>query len=206
MQQHTTRQAEIVAIATSLIANGGIQQLTMKKIAQRMGFSEPAIYRHFPSKLDFLLAILASFGVQGMKILQEVTSLDGSAQDKIGMLFGGLMEIFVNQPEITSVIFAEEIFQDDERLSMAVRNIMTANQQVLTSIIKAGQEAGELRDDIPTKDLMTITMGSFRLTVTRWRMSGHSFDVATEGKDLLTSLFTIISAPNFKPSIPKQQD
>ena len=57
MSELSARQEEIIDTAIKLIDAGGIQNLTMKNIARQMGFSEPAIYRHFESKLDLLLAM-----------------------------------------------------------------------------------------------------------------------------------------------------
>jgi hypothetical protein len=39
----------------------------------------------------------------------------------------------------------------------------------------------ECRRDVPTKDLARVIMGSLRFIVTRWRLSGHSFDLEKEG-------------------------
>ena len=57
----TERQQQIVNISIDLIAGQGIQNLTIKNISKEVGFSEPAIYRHFDSKYDIIMAMLDSF-------------------------------------------------------------------------------------------------------------------------------------------------
>ena len=48
--QLTVRQQEIIDAALALIAEQGIQNLTIKNIAAALKITEPAIYRHFDSK------------------------------------------------------------------------------------------------------------------------------------------------------------
>lgn len=53
----TTRQDEILDRTIELIREAGMAGLTMKKVAERVGFTEPAIYRHFPNKQALLLGV-----------------------------------------------------------------------------------------------------------------------------------------------------
>ena len=61
MADFTNRQREIIVTSIDLIAENGIQGLTIKNIARKVGVSEPAIYRHFDSKINILLGILSYF-------------------------------------------------------------------------------------------------------------------------------------------------
>lgn len=54
-----SRQDEILDRTIELLRESGLAGLTMKKVAERVGFTEPAIYRHFPNK-QALLAGVAS--------------------------------------------------------------------------------------------------------------------------------------------------
>ena len=54
----TPRQEEILDRTFELVRESGLANLTMKKVADRMGFTEPAIYRHFPNKQALVLGLL----------------------------------------------------------------------------------------------------------------------------------------------------
>ena len=54
----TTRQIEIIDASKDLIGEKGLQTLTIKNLAQRMSFSEPALYRHFKDKTAIIKALL----------------------------------------------------------------------------------------------------------------------------------------------------
>lgn len=57
----TERQQEIINVSLELIAESGIQSLTIKNLAKKIGFAESAIYRHYENKIQILLAILDFF-------------------------------------------------------------------------------------------------------------------------------------------------
>lgn len=57
-QTHTPRQEELVDIALELTREVGLGGLTVRRLAERAGFTEAALYRHFPSKSALLQALM----------------------------------------------------------------------------------------------------------------------------------------------------
>jgi AcrR family transcriptional regulator len=54
----TLRQEEILDRTLELVSEAGLANLTMKKVAERMGFTEPALYRYYPTKQALVLGLL----------------------------------------------------------------------------------------------------------------------------------------------------
>ncbi len=189
----TKRQGEIMDQAVRLISEKGIQGLTVRSLAKRIGISEPAIYRHFESKTDILLGILTRF---------EQSSLDRGAMPGLGESPGldqleefllATLSRFRDRPEIAAVIFAEEIFQNEPRLSKKVADIMRKHQEALQWLLARAQASGKIRSDVSAKDLGLFIQGGKRLLVSRWRISGHDFDLVAEGRGFLRVLRTLLS-------------
>ena len=75
----TERQIEIIDASKDLIGRKGIQNLTIKNLAKKMSFSEPALYRHFKDKTEILKSpkensspgstISISIGISNLTIL-----------------------------------------------------------------------------------------------------------------------------------------
>ncbi len=57
-QKVNSRQEEILKETMYLILNGGLQAVTMKKVADRVGIKEPSAYRYFPDKTKLLIGII----------------------------------------------------------------------------------------------------------------------------------------------------
>ena len=54
----TKRQIEIIDASKDLIGEKGVQNLTIKNLAKKMSFTEPALYRHFKDKTQILSGLL----------------------------------------------------------------------------------------------------------------------------------------------------
>ena len=52
------RQLEIIKAAGKILTTSGVSGLTIKNLAKEMKFSESAIYRHFTSKEEIIIALL----------------------------------------------------------------------------------------------------------------------------------------------------
>ena len=180
----TARQQEIINVSVSLIADKGIQSLTIKNISQTIGISEPAIYRHFKNKFEILMTLLDSFEVIAADVLNSEEIKKLKPLDQIEFFLMDRYRRCAENPKLAKLIFSEENFQDDERLAKKVLNIMHVHRSEMHKIISAGQNGGEIRDDIDTISLFRIIFGPMRLLIKQWGLSGCGFNLVKEGKKL----------------------
>lgn len=192
MMNLTKRQTQIISAAIQVIAAEGVQNLTIKNIALHIDLSEAAIYRHFASKMDILLAILANFIAESQDSITKALKSDAEPLEMLGMIILSHLDNFLETPSLASVIFSEEIFQNDNKLSEEVYALMRTNLTAVIDIIKNGQLSGGIRTDIPADHIATIVMGALRLQVKTWKLSKFSFDLKEEGIKLWETINTLI--------------
>ena len=193
MQEFTDRQVEIMEAATIRISKFGIQNLTIKTLAEDIGLSEPALYRHFKSKNEILWSLLEYFKTEMSNRIQSLPfKPSDSESDKLRAIFNSQLKTFVNKPAIVSVIFAESIFHYEENLSLKVVEIMDMMQDVVKANIKKGQELEQYNKLISASTLTTILMGGIRMTVLKWKLSGHKSNLVKEGKAVLDGILKMI--------------
>src|SRR5690554_6507205 len=130
------RQKEIIETSIGLIDDKGIQGFTIKNLAKEIGISEPAIYRHFDSKMAIMSTILDSFKCKMNTYHQQKdysSSISGAHQLK--EFFGMIFSVFTENPSLVSVIFAEEIFQNEPLLTSKILEIQTTNEIIIKGIL-----------------------------------------------------------------------
>jgi len=186
------RQIEIIIAATKLIGEKGLQNLTTKNLAAKMGFSEPAIYRHFKDKTEILKSVLFYYKETLKDGLSKIIQAETTGIGKIKGMIDFQFNHFTKYPAVIMVIFAETSFQYDKELSRVVMEIMAQKKTMVGRIIQSGQKQGNIRDDIDSDQLTNVIMGSMRLTVLRWRLSDFEFDLIKEGKILWNTLELLI--------------
>ena len=193
MEKFTDRQIEIMEAATARIDAYGIQNLTIKTLAADIGLSEPALYRHFKSKNDILLGLLNYF-ITGMKnrLNNIPVNPDATAAEELRAIFNSQLQTFTNKPAIVSVIFAESIFHYDEGLSYKVSEIMDLMHQYVNKNIEKGQKGGTYNKLIGASTLTTIILGGMRMTVLKWKLSGHKSNLIKDGTAVLEGILKMI--------------
>ena len=188
----TERQQEIIDVSLEIISTKGIQGLTIKNLAKRIGISEPAIYRHYDNKISILLAILDYFKTSGEFLFGNLDSLATSPLKKIEAIFQSYFNAFRQNPSLVTVIFSEEIFRNEPMLQQKIADIMDKNSAVIKSLVAEGQAKGEIKPDIESKYLTLIIIGSLRMMVKKWQMGDKAFNHREEGENIFKTLEQLI--------------
>lgn len=188
----TERQQEIIETALDLINERGIQGLTIKNLSKKLGITEPAIYRHFENKIQILVALLDLLKHNTRIIFEAELNSDEKAVLKIERLFKKHFKLFAEMPSMASVVFSEEIFRNEEKLTTKIAEVIEHNNQTVLAILKEGQKKNEVRTDINAGHLVIFIMGALRLFVKKWQFAGFSFNLEKEGDKLIESVKNLI--------------
>ena len=194
MKDITPRQKEIVDAALGIISERGVEELTIKGIAARVGFSDAAVYRHFKSKERILSAIIDLFARSSAQLLEEINACDCASLDKIQLFFLDRCRVFSTERVLATVMFAESLFQSDPRLAAKLHRVLHGHRELLIKTIRSGQRQGTIRP-LPAEHLFTMVMGSLRLLVLQWRIGGSAFDLPRAGEKLWATLEALIAVP-----------
>lgn len=178
--EFTNRQQEIVEKAIGIISKSGIEGLTTKSLAGRVGVSEAALYRHFSGKTDILAGILDYFENRTKSLIEDVLKQEMNGLDKIHMILKRRCDEFIGNPALMVVILSEEMFPGNSKMSEKVYRIMNLNRGAILGLIGECQSEGRIRNDIDKETVFYLILGPYRFLMTRWRLSGLSFDLAAE--------------------------
>ncbi len=192
MKPISERQKEIIQAALGLIAEQGIQSLTIKNIAARVGFAESAVYRHFENKTQILVTILDMFASNSKQLFNQIRESETDSLKIVTSVFKHHFKIFKENPSMVSVIFSEEIFRNEAILSIKVTEIINQNMDDVAQVVKAGQQQGSIRDDIDHEHMATMIMGTLRMFIKQWHMGNYNFDLNVKGQRLIESVIQSI--------------
>jgi len=192
-KQFTQRQIEIMEAATLRIDTFGIQELTIKNLSGDLNLSEAALYRHFRSKNEILLGLLTYFILEMSARLEQITrDGDQNASGQLKGIFASQLSTFVQKPAIVSVIFSEGIFQFNKELRDKVTDMMKLMQENIKALVQKGQKEGVFSKLLGADMLTTIIMGSMRMVVLKWKLSGNQSDLQKDGEQVLKGLLNMM--------------
>ena len=185
----TPRQAEIVDAALKLIAEQGIQHLTIRNLSTAIGVTEAALYRHFPGKTEIIQAMVSRFEED----VDDIGELRGWAAIEAALV--RRTELVLAKPDLARVVFAEELFKDSPETEQILHGMMQRHYKIMEQHFQEAVEDGAIRMDIPMDTLFRLILGPLRLLIKQWGLSGGSFDLRAK-RDEMLSLMKELFAPN----------
>ena len=185
----TPRQAEIVDAALKLIAEQGIQHLTIRNLSTAIGVTEAALYRHFPGKTEIIQAMVSRFEED----VDDIGELRGWAAIEAALV--RRTELVLAKPDLARVLFAEEIFMDSPEIEQILHGMMQRHYKIMEQHFQEAVEDGAIRADIPMDTLFRLILGPLRLLIKQWGLSGGSFDLRAK-RDEMLSLMKELFAPS----------
>jgi len=187
------RQEEIVLTALRLISDYGIQELTMKKIAGAIGITEPALYRHYTSKLEILSAVVDTMAAARFSILKDSPEGGQGADAVIAAFFLGHARLFAGEPSMTVILFSEDLFRSYRTLSDRIAAMISDAMRHLETELRQGVEAHAFRDDLDAATASLLLVGGFRQLVSSWRLSGYGFSLEERTEAFLASTLRLFA-------------
>lgn len=130
------RQA-LINQAKALIAENGIEQLSLRKLAERCGVSRMAPYHHFKDKHELLCAI-ATDGFLALEALLEQLDLSPQApkHDELGRFVLAYLHFARHEPERYDLMFGRQIWKlshpTDELREVAFRTFKLYASTLMT--------------------------------------------------------------------------
>lgn len=141
----SSRKEAIFDSAVDLIGAQGFRSVTMRQIAQRVGISASAIYRHFPNKAAILSLAITRAGERALADLNQAIREASGPEDALRRMVGGYVTICVADRNLMLVAATEGAYLPAE--DKAVRRI---RQQTLIS--EWTQCLHAIRPDIPMNE------------------------------------------------------
>lgn len=187
----SNRQLEIIKSAGEIMTERGITGLTTKKIAEKVGFSEAAIYRHFKGKEAIILALL-SYLADNMD--ERFAKIDPflAPEDHFKAIFYSQTAFFSANPYYAVAVFSEGLMADNEALNKKIAQIMAVKQSALLPILEAGQREGVFTKAITAEAMAHVVMGTFRLQMFKWRANQFQFDIEQANEKVMNDVLKLI--------------
>lgn len=183
------RRAEIVATAIRLSARIGPDRVTTQHLADEVGVTQPAIFRHFATKGDIWLAV-------GDHIVNQMNGLPktdadsdlADPHDALQRIVGHQFDHISEQPAIPAILYSRELQAESDVLRAKFADVLDKRRVALAGIIRQGQDRGVHRSDLVAEDAAQLVAEAVQGLSMRWLLDGCTYDLADAGPRFLAPL------------------
>lgn len=133
----TPRQQEIVDAAVRVVREEGWSSLTVRRLAERLGVTDPALYRHFRSKGELALAIADRMQEMLLGPIRRIAAnAAATPAERIERILLHHVDLILATDGLPILLMAEAA-TGDERLAGRLRQIMGEYMATVTAQIAA---------------------------------------------------------------------
>lgn len=186
------RKAEILQAALDLAFETGPDRLTTGMIADRLGLTQPAIYKHFRNKEDIWQAVADRLCGLIAANITDTNELSLPPLDRVRRLVLGHLRLVRDHPALPEIMVMRDPTEAQSASLSQIRETMSGFRDILIDAIQEAKSDDRFRKDISAKDGATLIIGIIQGLVLRLLLSRDPEILLREGErllDLQLSLF-----------------
>lgn len=185
------RQMEIIEATGVILMEQGVAGLTTKNLAERMNFSESALYRHFKNKNEILVGHIRYLFSNVKERLSQIPVDDITAQESIERFMESQFRFLNANRHFVVAMLSEGLLDSDSPVKAACLEIFAYVRGFFGGVLTKAISRGELSSLLSEEDIFYCVMGSFRVTMLRWKLNNYSFDLETEGNRFMKGVIQV---------------
>ena len=154
------RQQQIVLTVLALAAEQGVDAITTQAIADRIGLTQGAVFRHFPTKEAIWSAVLDWLVAKMEELFGAAEGLPPLAALK--RVFEAYMALFARYPAVPRLFFSDTFHHPYPRLHARLQAMVRSCEERLATWIRQAQRAGDISpvsSPVAAKLLLTCIQG-----------------------------------------------
>ncbi|MEC7764527.1 MAG: TetR/AcrR family transcriptional regulator [Pseudomonadota bacterium] len=184
------RKAEIVDTVIYLSARMGPDRVTTQHLADAVGVTQPAIFRHFGTKAEIWDAVSA-------RIVADVESIAhgaGSSVEGLRTYISRYVELVMSRPALPTILHSLELLSENTALRERFYAMHESRMGFITEILEQGQQSRNIRESLDTNQLSNVVLSSLHGLTLEWTLKGQDFDLEARASDLADTLVNMIKA------------
>lgn len=150
----------ILATAESLFAEHGFDAVSMSTIAEAAGVCKANVFHHFNSKSDLYIAVLRNACEDSSQRLADLGNNEAPMKEKLGQFAQGHLANMLDHAKVSRLIQRVLLSDNPQHGQELAEKVFGEKFSQFVAILRAGQQAGELRTDIDPAMVATLLIGA----------------------------------------------
>lgn len=141
------RREAMLGHALDIVREGGLSSLTMKKVADRVGFTETAAYRYFPNKGALMLGLAGRLGENLLAPIRALVRSDLPPAEKLDRVLRHHVSFVLRVDGLPILILAEAAAGGETEMLDHLRTVVREYMSEVAAVIAEIPGGAESSDD-----------------------------------------------------------
>ena len=153
------RKKQIKECILEILFTEGMSKLSTRYLAQKVGVSEGALFRHYPTKKEMIQDIVNDVNDELIFKLKKISESKITADKRLVEYMCFTIKYLHKKKGITLLLFTEASYKNDEGLKETMDNIYHQQKQLFSKIILDGIAEDLWDKNININGLANLYMG-----------------------------------------------
>jgi len=150
----------ILAAAESLFAEHGFDAVSMSAIGEAAGVSKANVFHHFTSKNELYVAVLRNACKAAVQHLDDLSKNEAPLTERLPQFARAHLENLLEHGQVARLMLRELLSDNPRHGQELAEKVYGEKFSRFVAILRAGQQAGELRTDIDPAMVATMLIGA----------------------------------------------
>ncbi|WP_066459055.1 TetR/AcrR family transcriptional regulator [Castellaniella caeni] len=170
------REATVQAVV-DLAAEQNPAEITTTAIADRMGLTQGALFRHFPTKEAILEATMSWVGERLLVRVDEAAEDAASPAAALEAMFMTHIDFVAKRPGVPRMLFGELQRAEETLAKRMVQNLIRQYEQRLRRLMEEGKAQGELSAELNVEVAAALFIGTIQGLVMQSLLAGNASQI-----------------------------
>ena len=166
------RRALSVQTVLQLAAGQNPSDITTEAVAAKMGLTQAALFRHFPTKNMLWQAVMQWTTSELLMAVQQAASAASSPFDALERIYKTHVAFVAEYPGVPRVLFAELQNPEGSEARKIVSDMLARYVSLLKDIIAEGEKRGQIDSCVDVRSAATMFIGTLQGQVIQAMIAG----------------------------------
>ena len=176
------RQEEIIRAAVELAGEQGVDSVTTQDMADAVGITQGAIFRHFPTKDMIWLGVIHWVRGRLMSVLDMAADQGRDPLDSLEKMFFAHLGFVDKVPAIPKLVFTDQLLKKNPRIKELIRSILADYEAKVTGLLAQAKAQNLVRPDLDEHGAAVMFTGIIQGLVMQVSIIEARKSLVAEGK------------------------
>ena len=154
------RREQIKRAVLEIVFSDGMKRLTTKNLAKKIGLSEGAVFRHYPTKQAIILGIIDDVINELVAELKQISEQKNiNPQEQLEKFVCNHIKYLKKNKGISIILLTEASYQNDTVLKEKLDEIFHLQKNYFANIVKNGINSGVWDQSVSPENIAEFYMG-----------------------------------------------
>ncbi len=180
---------KIIKIGAEIIVKEGLRKFTAKNIADKLGITDAAIFKHFKSMDEIILEIIHRYVSRCSQSAIEAVEKGSTIKEKLELLLKAHIDVLEETRGAVPVLCFELSRSEEAKFKEILNKFVEDYTKKISKIIKEGQIKGSIKRELDSEDVAMFFLGSIQAKVFAYVISGKEGKIIEDPNQFIKTIF-----------------